>query len=964
MEKEPSQDKTSNERDNEIKKVEMDGEIRGSTNKKVKKIKTRVILVFAFIILFSMFLYVSYRGQFLEIIEIGQKYKAVLKTNLKYQYGIMFINFIILFISIYIANKSIKKGLKDFFEQEKKELPKLPNKSIALILSAIFSVVLSSMMIQKITLFINKAWFGIEDPIFNTDISFYIFQKPFIEMILLYFIFLIVGLTVYATIYYIICFNVYFDGIDSQTLKNSKIIKQLTRNIILVSIGIAVMVLITTQGMISQKFMTLNDDNSTQVYGAGITDVTIKLWGYRMLAVVIIISVIRCIQYIKQKKVKQSLIAILGVPIYLVVLFVVMIGFKVIYINKNELDKEKQYLGYNIEYTKNAYNIKIEENDIVEDSTLQEIQNNTELLNNVAIVDDDIVVKTLNVSQTNTGYYTYRNANINKYRINGKERLVYISPREIISGGDRTYNNKTYEYTHGYGAIITSASQTDVNGNVQYLQKEFNSNNQVISVENPRIYFGLETNNTIVTNTTNKTEFDYPTNTVQNAEYTYNGKAGLQLNFIDRLIMALKQKDINLAFSTNVTSDSKILMNRNIIQRAKAVMPYLIYDEKPYMIISDEGKLIWVLDAYTVTDKYPYSQPITIEHDNIKEQINYIRNSVKVLIDAYDGTMQFYITDKSDPIIMAYRNLYQDLFEDIDSTIPEGISKYFVYPEYLYKIQAEILERYHNVSTDVLYRGDDTWETAKYSATTKSSTTGIEQEPYYTMLKVTDSDKQELGLVLQYTPKDKQNLRAYLVGKYVDGNAKLTLYKYSPDSNILGPMQLNTLLEQDETISKELDGLNVTGTKLIKNMIMVPINNTILYIEPIYQLSLNETKSTPILKKVVVASANKVAIDDTLSGAIEKLLSQSAVDIELENTDTVIDLVQAIIKANNNLQNSTQNNDWEMIGKDTKRLQDLINKLEEVYEAEQKKKNDQDKQNIITNESGNSIIGNLLNSIT
>ena len=169
----------------------------------------------------------------------------------------------------------------------------------------------------------------------------------------------------------------------------------------------------------------------------------------------------------------------------------------------------------------------------------------------------------------------------------------------------------------------------------------------------------------------------------------------------------MKEKDLNLAFSSNMTNDSKILLNRNIIARAKAVMPYLIYDENPYLVISDEGNLVWVLDAYTVTDKYPYSQHTVIEHDGIKQQINYIRNSVKLLIDAYNGTMNFYITDKSDPIIMAYRNIYPDLFMDLDTQIPQDIANHFIYPEFLYNIQAQMLERYHNVSTDVLYRSDD-----------------------------------------------------------------------------------------------------------------------------------------------------------------------------------------------------------------------------------------------------------------
>lgn len=931
-------------------------DIVGAT-KKTKKIKVRMILVLSVLILFLVFAYISYRGTYLETIEIGENFKNVFSQNLKYQYGIMGINFTILFIAICFTNSRIKKALKAFFEEEKKEMPKLPNKSIAFILSIIASLMISGFMKEQVALFLNKAWFGIDDPIFNMDIGFYIFQKPFIEMLLIYFVGLIIGLTIYSAIYYIVIFNVHFDGINAQTLKKSKILKQLTTNIMLIAIGFAGFILIRTQGIISDKFLTLSDDSSTSVYGAGITDIVIKLWGYRILALVVVGSVYIAIKEFKNKNMKKTIMAILAVPIYLLLLFVIMVGFKLIYINTNELDKEKQYLSYNIENTKAAYNIKIEEIELdSSNNNLEDIKDNSKLINNTALISEDITLKTIGVTQTSTGYYLYRNANINKYNIDGEDKLVYVAPREIVSNGDRTYNNKTYEYTHGFGAVITSASNTNTTGNVDYIQKDFTIQNQPIKITQPRIYFGLETNNTIVTDGKNKAEFDYPTSTSQNAEYTYDGDAGLKLNFVDRLILAIKEKDINLAFSNTVTSDSKILINRNIIDRAKTIIPYLIYDSDPYLVVSEEGKLVWVLDAYTVTNKYPYSQPTTIEYNNAKQQINYIRNSVKVLVDAYDGTTKFYITDKSDPIIMAYRNIYPTLFEDLNETIPQGIAEHFVYPEFLYNIQSAMLERYHNVSTDVLYRSDDVWETDKYSQTLSNTSKGIEQSPYYTMVKAKDSDKMELGLVLPYTQLDKQSLRAYLIGTYNNGNPELKLYKYATDSNMLGSMQLDTLLSQDETISKELDAINVAGTKIIKNMILVPINDTVLYVEPIYQLPLNEAKSIPVLKKVIVASGNKVAIDDTLEDAIRNLLSQSAVNIEVENTDTIEDLVEAIIKANTNLENSNSNNDWEMIGKDMKKLQELIKKLELLTEDQKKQNTINNTINTVNNTTTNNVV--------
>ena len=554
---------------------------------KKKEIKTRVILVLVVTLILAIFAYISYRGSYLETIEIGEQFKQVFKQNLFYQYATIGINFIIFFSALYFTNRGIKKGLKAFFEEEKKEMPKLPNKSIAFILAAIISIIISYFISGQVQLFVNRAWFGMYDPVFGSDISFYIFEKPFIELLIFYGIAIIIGLTAYATLYYIVIFNKYFDGINAETLKKSKFFKQMIRNLKLLSIGLAAFIIVKTQGILTDKFLILQNSDSTAIFGAGITDVTIKLWGYRLLSIVLVVSIWKAISYFKEKKTKQVIISALIVPAYLVCLFVVMLGFKLIYINSNELDKEKQYIQHNIDNTKTAYHVRIDETEIINDDTqnLKEIENNTNLIDNISIVTEEITLKTLGVTQTSTGYYSYRNANISQYKINGNNEIVYLAPREIISSGNRTYNNKTYEYTHGFGAVITSATSTDELGNVKYIGKDFVSKNQPLYISQPRIYFGLETNNTIVTNISNKAEFDYPTTTSQNAEYTYDGKAGLKLNFIDRMILALRQRDINLALSNNVSDNSKILINRNIIQRAKAILPNVIYDEKPYMVV-------------------------------------------------------------------------------------------------------------------------------------------------------------------------------------------------------------------------------------------------------------------------------------------------------------------------------------------------------------------------------------------
>lgn len=813
-------------------------------NKK-KKNRTRMILVLLFLLLFAGISYIELRGSYLEYLELGQNYTNIFYTNLTYRYGIMAVNFVILYFILYFTNRGIKKGLKPFFEKEKKEIPKLPNKSLALVISALFSFVTSSALMQKIMLIANGTSFGIQDPIFGLDIAYYMFQKPVIETLALYFVILFVGLSIYIALYYVIAFNRYFDGVDGKMLKESLFMKKLTRNALLIIIGIAILTVINTQNTMFGKILTVKND--LEIVGAGMTETTIKLWGYAIFAFVIIIFAYRALKYFKKGNTGKVLKNLAVIPGYLVVLFIVMVVFDLAFVSTNELDKEKEYIAENIKNTKNAYNINIEEKNIENSGTItsEEVEENANVINNIPVISKDAVSKTLENSQTVTGHYVYPNISIAKYNINGKNQLVYVAPREITNSG-RTYNNKTYEYTHGIGEIFTSATESSQNGNIQYIQKDIVGKDEKINISEPRIYFGLETKETIATNTKNKNEYDYTDENGTDQVYSYNGQAGLQLGFLDRLILGIKKGDINLAFSGEITNESKILINRDVITRAKKALPYLIYDEEPYTVVTDEGKIVWVLDAYTVSSSYPYSQYTSIEHDGTKEKINYIRNSVKVIIDSYDGTMSYYITNRNDPIAMAYRNIYPSLFKELDEKIPEDISSHFVYPEFLYNVQAKILKVYHNVKPDVLYRADDVWDIAKFNSTKSTKSTGTYMEPYYTMVKT--SDGEQLGLVQIYTPDEKQNIISYLVGSNSNGNNELKLYKFSADSNIVGPMQLDKQLEEDEAISSELKSLNVTGTKLTKQMIAVPINNTILYVEPIYQTMLNESE-VPVLKK-------------------------------------------------------------------------------------------------------------------
>ena len=899
--------------------------------KKDKKINIRRILVIAFLVMFSIVTYISFRGSYLEYKELGENFLQAFLTRKKYQYIITLINFVAIFFIMYISGRNIKKGLKVFFEQEKKDIPKLPNKSIALVVSIIESIIVGKLFTPNIILCMSNVGVGETDPIFNLDISFFMFIEPILKMMATYLIGIFVAVIIYSVGYYIIVFNRHFNGIDKETLKNSHITKTIYRNIRIITLIIAIFIMICSMDIVFDNFLTT--DNNIRLTGAGFVDSTIKYWGYIILALVLVFAVFKAIKSFKSSKGTKILKDLAIVPIYMVALFIVMIAFDFIFVRPNEFDREKDFINANINATKKAYAIdcNIESLDYSGTVTVDEVDKNQSIIDNAVIVDKKTVLDYLEDNQKGTGYYTYKTAKLSSYNIDGNKKLVYVSPREIVSSR-RTYNSKTYEYTHGYGLIFTSATEYLEDGKIKYIQNDISGNDAIINISKPQIYYGLETNNLVVTNANNKTEFDYADDEAE-YETSYNGNAGLSLGFIDRLILGMKQGNINLALSNSITKDSKVLINRNILKRAKLALEDIFYDENPYTVVDENGDIYWIIDGYTISSSYPYSTYTEIAYNNQKEGINYIRNSVKVIINCYTGEMKYYITDRTDPIAMAYRKVYPQLFQNIDESIPQSIQEQFIYPEFLYKVQSTLLEEYHNTKADVLYRSDDTWEKLTYKNASTLSKASNTTSSYYTMVK--QNEKELIGLIQFYSPKNKQSIKSYLIGTVENGQNKLTLKTLHSSTSILGPNQLDSQISQDEVISKEIENLTVTGAKVTKNMIIVPLENTFLYIQPIYQTLVNES-NLPVLKKVVVASGNKVAIGNNLQEAVENLISTYATSIDTETNEDIDSLIDSIIKANGNLKDSLSSSNWELMGSDIKRLQELIDTLEKEVKENRK----------------------------
>ena len=950
-------------KDNNQKVEVAKAEVNKKTNETKKKVnKTRRIAVLLVLLVFVVITGISLRAEYLNYLEIGETYISVLIQKIQNKYIVLGTVFVTTYIFIYVLNKFIIKGLKKFFDEEKKEMPKLPNKSLSLVVALLSGTIASSMLADKLAIFNNGGVFGIEDPIFRMDIGYYMFTLPFIQTVLMFCIGFCIVTLIYIALYFVIALNSYFDGVDGETLKKNTFVKLELFVVILLAIAFCTYIFVNAQNILTGNMVQIGDENTTSLVGAGKSDVTVKLWGYRILSFVIAVSVIRLLSYVKKGNFKQGIISVLLVPTYLLILFVVLIGFQAINVGRNELDSEKDYIAFNIDNTKKAYNIDINQQNIDNYTTItsEQVENNQDVINNIPLITEDVTLTTVAEHQENSVYYNYENTFLALYKINGSKELVYITPREILTDNTISYNNKSLKYTHGYSAVVSSATDTDETGYAKYILSDFTSQD-ILNIKQPRIYFGLETNSLIKTNTSFGKEYDYPITASKYEENTYNGNAGLNLGFLDRLVLAINQKDFRLALSTDITKDTKIVLNRNVIERAKKILPDVLYDENPYLVITDEGKLVWVLDGYTRSCNYPYSQISTIDIKGYKERLNYIRNSVKVLIDAYDGTTTFYITDKSDPIIMTYRNMYPDLFTEKE--LPNDIKEHLVYPKFLYNIQANMVNIYHDISEDTLYRADDIWQITTKANSANSKVTGVQMQPYYTMLKTIDSDKLELGLVITYNKLEKQNITSYLVGTVENGKSELALYKFNSESNVVGILQLNNQIEQDERISKELETINTSGTKLIKDMIIVPINKSLLYVEPVYQVMLNESE-IPVLRKVIVASGNTVAIGDTLDSALKNLFNEAyAVDLEFVNVEDITALVDSVIKANNNLKESLNANDFELIGKDITNLQAIVNQLENARKIEIEKENEKTK---LTNNvsNTNSVAENVVNNNT
>ena len=708
-------------------------------------------------------------------------------------------------------------------------------------------------------------------------------------------------------------------------------VKQLINVIIAGTVVVIMYNFLSHQDILIGDMLQKESVKGAYLTGAGFLDVNIKLWIYRIISIVIIIAVYNFIRGIKKEESKKILFSIILIPAALIIVFIVNIAIDSIFLRGNDIDREKEYILQNIRATEEAYNINVENKEIAKgtDITSEKIKKDSELIEKLPMVTPDVVKETLENNTDNKekkSLYKYGNPNLVK---NGNA-YDYLTTREI-DDKDKTLTNKIYKYTHGNFGILTSSSKVNKNGYLLNVSEKFEGQElNGTKIKEPRLYYGENTNSNAIVNAKDIKEYDYPTSTLTNKENNYNGKGGIKLSLLERIALAITKGSTELVFNNNIVKNTKVLLNRQIIERAKKILPNIRYDKDPYLVAKDDGGLAWVIDGYTVTSRYPYSQKVSIEADKGgKERINFIRNSVKVVIDAYNGTVDFYVTDTTDPFISTIMKTYPTLFKNYNE-LSENIKKQMRYPQYLFDIQAKVLTTYHNSDVDNIYRADDRWEVAEVSGSGTRSSTSM-----YTLLK--KGDELKPAIITTYTPEKRKNIVSYLVGQTENGANKLTMYRYNEKSE-LSLSFIDTQIEKDEKVQKEMRELTTLGTELKTVRILLPYEDTTLYIKSIYQVFLNED-SVPVLKKVIVANKGKVGIGNTLKEAMQRMLTENAIDIDVRDLANEDELKDAIIKQNKTLKDVMKQGDFEYTGKDIQRLIKLVDQLEEVSKEKKKKTN-------------------------
>jgi uncharacterized membrane protein (UPF0182 family) len=526
---------------------------------------------------------------------------------------------------------------------------------------------------------------------------------------------------------------------------------------------------------------------------------------------------------------------------------------------------------------------------------MKDIDANPLTVNNIRIWDDRPLLTTYAQIQEIRTYYDFKDVDVDRYMINNELRQVMLSARELnfdnFPAQGRSWVNEHFQYTHGYGLTMSPVNMVTEEGLPElFIQDIPPQSNVDIEITRPEIYYGEKTDRYVIVGGKLQ-EFDYPEGDA-NVQTTYSGKGGVDISSLyKRLLFSSYFRDIEILFTDYIDENSKILFRRTIQERVKKLAPFLLFDQDPYLVIAEEGRLFWVMDAYTGTDSYPYSEPVSIGKTRRSSgyRYNYIRNSVKVVVDAYNGDVSFYVSDTTDPLIQMYQKIFPNTFKASDS-MPKSIAAHLRYPVDFFNIQAKMFGLYHMTRPNVFYNKEDVWDLPRELY----GSDGGEQrmDSYYLIMKLPGEDKEEFVLLLPFVPSQKSNMIAWLAARS-DGeeNGNLILYQFPKQKLIYGPRQIEARIDQDPVISQQITLWSQSGSRVVRgNLLVIPIEKSLLYVEPLYLQA--QTSQLPELKRVIVSYDNKISMEESLSESLMSVFGISKsmqADIKKRKKDLLID---------------------------------------------------------------------------
>jgi uncharacterized membrane protein (UPF0182 family) len=729
--------------------------------------------------------------------------------------------------------------------------------------------------------------FGVPDPVFQRDVAFYVLSLPFQRFVQSWlFSSLVVVTLVTAAAHYL------WGGIRYRAV-GERVTPQVKAHL---SVLLGVVLLVRAWGYRLGQFELLISPRGT-VTGASYTDIHAQL---PALTVLLFIALFCAVLFLVNIRFRGWALPVFAIGI-LALASIVIGGLFPAFVQRfrvdpQELQLEAQFIDRNIKFTRQAYDIEDVETvsfTAAPEVTAEEIEDNARVVENIRLWNPDVLKQSYLQLQRIRPYYEFVDVDVDRYEVEGRRRVVMVAPREItqdgIRGGGQTWQNRHLTFTHGYGLVASRADQASRDGAPALVASDIPPQGDLATdLRQPRVYFAEITDVPFVVVRTDQPEFDFPTTESgeeQFARTAYEGRGGIQVGgFIRRLAFAWRFRDVNLLISGLINGESRMLINTEIGQRVRRLAPFLQYDHDPYTAMVD-GRLVWIWDAYTVSANYPYSERIDLASvaspsvttglPSLQGDANYIRNSVKVTIDAYDGTTTFYVVDPEDPIIQAWQRVFPDLFTPVSEASPR-LREHFRYPEDLFKIQATQFANYHVTSANQFYAKEDFWQIPVLS---KDPTERTPQplEPYYVLLTLPGEEEEQFMIILPMTPAERPNMVAWLAAvSDPEEYGRMVAFRFPVERNVNGPGQVAALISQDPDVSREVSLFGQIGSRVIYgDLLTIPIGQGFLFVQPLYLRSQQEATSIPELKRVIAVNGQQVAYAETLDLALAQIFGET-----------------------------------------------------------------------------------------